>query len=99
MTLIVVLLTQGAAWMVATDRMQAVAGADGAYPAYFGRFSPRFGTPLRVNIASGVIATAFMSAALVLLTNEGGDAASLFMVVLLIATTTLLISYLIVVPR
>ena len=97
-TLIVVLLTQGAAWMVATDRMQAVAGADGAFPAYFGRFSPRFGTPLRVNIASGVIATAFMSAALVLLTNEGGDAASLFMVVLLIATTTLLISYLIIVP-
>jgi amino acid transporter len=97
-TLIVVLLTQGAAWMVATDRMQAVAGADGAFPAYFGRFSPRFGTPLRVNIASGLIATAFMSAALVLLTNEDGDAASLFMVVLLIATTTLLISYLIIVP-
>ena len=69
-TLIVVLLTQGAAWMVATDRMQAVAGADGAFPAYFGRFSPRFGTPLRVNIASGVIATAFMSAALVLLTRR-----------------------------
>ncbi len=97
-TFIVVLLAQGAAWMVATDRMQAVAGADGAFPAYFGRFSPRFGTPLRVNIASGVIATVFMTAALVILSGADGDAGSLFMVVLVMATTTLLISYLVIVP-
>lgn len=97
-TFIVVLLTQGAAWMVATDRMQAIAGADGAFPAYFGRFSPRFGTPLRVNLLSGIVATAFMTAALVLLTDDNGDAASLFLVVLTIATTTLLISYLLIVP-
>ncbi len=97
-TFIVVLLTQGAAWMVATDRMQAVAGADGAFPSYFGRFSPRFGTPLRVNILSGVVATAFMTAALLLLTSDSGDAASLFLVVLTIATTTLLLSYLLIVP-
>lgn len=94
---IVVLLTQGAAWMVATDRMQAVAGADGAFPAYFGAFSTRFGTPLRVNMASGLVATAFMTAALLMLTVDG-EAGSLFMVVLVIATTTLLISYLIIVP-
>lgn len=97
-TFIVVLLTQGAAWMVATDRMQAIAGADGAFPAYFGRFSPRFGTPLRVNVLSGLVATAFMTAALVLLTSDTGDAASLFLVVLTIATTTLLLSYLLIVP-
>lgn len=94
---VVVLLAQGAAWMVATDRMQAVAGADRTFPAYFGKFSARFGTPVRVNIASGVVATAFMTAALLLLSSEG-DAASLFLVVLLIATTTLLISYLLIVP-
>ena len=99
-TFIVVLLTQGAAWMVATDRMQAVAGADGAFPAYFGRFSPRFGTPLRINVLSGLIATAFMTAALLVLSGDGGseEAANLFLVVLLIATTTLLISYLLIVP-
>jgi amino acid transporter len=97
-TFIVVLLTQGAAWMVATDRMQAVAGADGAFPAYFGRFSPRFGTPLRVNVASGLIATAFMTAALTILSGDDGDESSLFTVVLVMATTTLLISYLIIVP-
>ena len=97
-TFIIVLLTQGAAWMVATDRMQAVAGADGSFPAYFGRFSPRFGTPLRINVASGVIATAFMTAALVILSGDGEEAGSLFMVVLLIATSTLLISYLLIVP-
>jgi amino acid transporter len=97
-TFIVVLLTQGAAWMVATDRMQAVAGADGAFPSYFGRFSPRLGTPLRVNLLSGVVATVFMTAALLLLTDEAGDGASLFLVVLTIATTTLLLSYLLIVP-
>jgi amino acid transporter len=97
-TIILVLLTQGAAWMVATDRMQAVAGADGAFPAYFGKFSPRFGTPTRVNMASGAVATAFMTAALVILSRDDGDVGSLFMVVLLIATSTLLISYLIIVP-
>lgn len=95
---IVVLLAQGAAWMVATDRMQAVAGADGACPAYFGAFSRRFGTPVRVNVASGVIATAFMTAALVVLSGDDGDASSLFVVVLVIATTTLLLSYLVIVP-
>lgn len=95
---IVVLLTQGAAWMVATDRMQAVAGADGACPAYFGFFSPRLGTPVRVNVASGIIATAFMTAAVALLSGEDGDAGSLFAVVLVIATTTLLLSYLAIVP-
>jgi amino acid transporter len=97
-TFVVVLLTQGAAWMVATDRMQAVAGADGACPAYFGQFSLRFGTPVRVNIASGIIATGFMTAALMILSGDEGDAGSLFLVVLVIATTTLLISYLIIVP-
>lgn len=97
MTFVVVLLAQGAAWMVATDRMQAVAGADHAFPTFFGRFSPRFATPVRVNIASGVVATVFMTAALLLLSSEG-DSASLFLVVLLIATSTLLISYLLIVP-
>jgi glutamate:GABA antiporter len=95
---IVVLLAQGSAWMVATDRMQAVAGADGACPAFFGVFNPRFGTPVRVNVASGIIATAFMTAALAFLSDEGGDAGSLFAVVLVIATTTLLLSYLVIVP-
>jgi amino acid transporter len=94
---ILVLLTQGAAWMVATDRMQAVAGADGAFPAYFGKFSPRFGTPLRVNMASGIVATVFMTMAWIFLRDEG-ESSSLFTVVLLIATTTLLISYLLIVP-
>jgi amino acid transporter len=86
--------------MVATDRMQAVASADGSFPAYFGRFSPRFGTPLRVNVASGIIATAFMSAAMVFLSDsvDSDDVGSLFLVVLVIATSTLLISYLVIVP-
>ncbi len=31
--------------MIASDRVQAAAGADGAFFRYFGKFSPRLGTP------------------------------------------------------
>lgn len=92
---IFVVLTQGAAWMIASDRVQASAAADGAFPQYFGVFSARFGTPVRVNILSGVIATVFMVCASLFLQSDGGSA---FAVVLGVAVTTLLISYLWIFP-
>lgn len=90
------LLTQGSAWMMATDRMQAVAAADGAFfGGYLGEFSKRLGTPVRMNIVSGVVSTAFLLAAMTLVK---GAAASVFVVVLTVAISTLLISYVIIVP-
>lgn len=90
------LLAQGAGWMVATDRIQAVASADGGFfNGFFGRFSDRLGTPVRMNILSGVISTIFFVAAMTLVQ---GTAASIFQVVLTCAVSTLLISYLIIVP-
>ena len=90
-----VLLNQGSAWMIASDRVQAVAGADGTFPRYFGVFHPTLGTPVRVNLLSGTVATVFCVAATSLV--HGSDAA-VFSVVLNIAVDTLLLSYLLIFP-
>lgn len=92
---ILVLLNQGAAWMIASDRVQATAGADGAFLRYFGFFHPRLSTPVRVNLLSGVLASAFCVAATALV---HGTAGAVFGVVLTIAISTLLLSYLIIFP-
>ncbi|MGO4680508.1 APC family permease [Microbacterium sp. 2MCAF23] len=90
-----VVLTQASAWMIASDRVQAAAGADGAFFRYFGKFSPRLGTPVRMNLLSGIIATVFCVAATLLL--KGGSA-DVFTVVLTVAISTLLLSYLVIFP-
>lgn len=90
-----VLMTQGAAWMIISDRMQAMAAADGAFfGGFFGRFHPKLGTPLRVNLMSGVVGTIFMLAAMAV----SGSAAAVFGVVLSISVSTFLLSYLISIP-
>lgn len=90
------LMNQGAAWMIVSDRMQAIAAADGAFfGGYFGVFHERLGTPVRMNVLSGVVATLFMVAASVFVS---GSSAAIFTVVLTIAITTLLLSYLIILP-
>lgn len=90
-----ILMTQGSAWMIISDRMQAMAAADGSFFAgFFGRFHKTLGTPLRVNILSGVVGTVFMLAAMQLT----GSNAAVFGVVLNISISTFLLSYLIVMP-
>lgn len=90
------LLSLGSAWMMATDRIQAIASADGAFfSGWFGQFSEKYGTPVRVNILSGFMSTAFLIAAM---TIVEGDAASIFAVVLVCAISTLLVSYTIILP-
>lgn len=91
-----VLMTQGSAWMIVSDRMQAMAAADGGFfSRSLGAFHPRLGTPVRMNLVSGVTATVFMLAATLLV---NGTAAADFKVVLTVAVTTLLLSYLAVIP-
>lgn len=91
-----VLVAQGAAWMIASDRVQAIAGADGAFfGGVFGVFHPRLGTPIRVNLLSGCVASVFMLAATNLVE---GTSAALFGVVLTICVSTYLLSYLVVIP-
>ncbi len=89
------LLHQGAAWMIGSDRVQAIAGVDGSFPKFFGKFHPRLETPVSVNLLSGVVATVFCVLATTLV---NGSAGAIFAVVLTIAITTLLLSYLIILP-
>ena len=53
----VVAFTSGLTWIMGSDRTLAVSCYDGAGPRLFGKFSARFGTPLRVNVLSGVVST------------------------------------------
>jgi amino acid transporter len=89
------LVTSGAVWMIGSDRIQAVAAYDGAFAGFFGVFNAKLGTPVRVNVMSGVVSTFFMIAAEHFST---GSNAATFTVVLYLATSTTLISYLLIFP-
>src|SRR3954453_18719808 len=89
------LLTSGAVWMIGSDRILAVAAYDGAFNGYFGVFNRRLGTPVRVNVLSGIAASIFTVLAIAAF-NGGTD--SKFVVVLTIAISTTLISYLWIFP-
>ena len=89
------LLTQGAAWMMGSDRVLAAVGMDGTFPRALGVISERFGTPVRVNLISGVVATVF---SIVAINLASGDSATTFEIVLTIAISTVLLSYVIIYP-
>jgi glutamate:GABA antiporter len=90
------LMTSGAVWMIGSDRIQAVAAYDGSFFPYFGVFNRKLGTPVRVNVMSGIASTIFCVAAIELLKHQ--STASAFTVVLDIAVSTTLLSYLWVFP-
>ena len=90
------LVTSGAVWMIGSDRIQAVAAYDGAFIPFFGVFNKRLGTPVRVNVLSGITSSAFSITAIYLLKNQ--STASAFTVVLDIAISTTLLSYLWIFP-
>ena len=91
----IVAFTSGLTWIMGSDRTLAVSCYDGAGPKYFGGFSARFGTPLRVNVLSGVISTGIFVATLYI---TSGNAAKFFNVALALAISTTLISYLGIFP-
>jgi amino acid transporter len=90
------LVTSGAVWMIGSDRIQAVASYDGSFIPYFGVFNRRLGTPVRVNVLSGITSSVFSIVAIYLLKNN--STASAFTVVLDIAISTTLLSYLWIFP-
>lgn len=89
------LVTSGSTWIMGSDRTQAVASFDGAGPRVLGIFSRRFGTPVVVNVLSGIMATIVMWLAFNL---TSGDANKYFSVVLGLAVSTTTISYLAIFP-
>jgi amino acid transporter len=92
---VLALLTSGTTWLMGADRAQAMAALDGAAPRFMGRFSARFGTPIAVNICSGVAATAVMVLAFAI---TGGNALKYFTVVLGLVISTTTISYIVIFP-
>jgi amino acid transporter len=92
---IIALLTSGTTWIMGADRSQAVAGFDGAAPRWLGIFSRRWGTPVVVNLLSGVVATIVMVLANVL---TSGNSGKYFSAVLGLAISTTTISYLAIFP-
>src|SRR6266566_1365344 len=92
---IVCLLTSGATWIMGSDRALAVSCYDGAGPRVLGVINARFGTPVRVNVFSGIVATI-----VVVLAQQitSGDAAKYFNAVLGVTISTTLISYLLIYP-
>jgi glutamate:GABA antiporter len=90
-----VAFTSGLTWIIGSDRAMAVSCLDEAGPRSLGRFSARFGTPVRVNLMSGAVATGVFVA-----TEEitGGNVYKFFSVALSLAISTTLISYLGIFP-
>ncbi len=92
---VLALLTSGTTWIMGADRAQAMAALDGAAPRFMGRFSARFGTPIAVNLCSGIAATAVMVLAFAI---TGGNALKYFTVVLGLVISTTTISYIVIFP-
>ena len=92
---ILCLLTSGVTWIMGSDRALAVSCYDGAGPRFLGVINARYGTPVRVHVFSGVVAT------IVVVLGEllaSGDAAKYFGAVLGVTISTTLISYLGIYP-
>ncbi|GAA4265815.1 APC family permease [Frondihabitans peucedani] len=92
---VICVLTSGVTWIMGSDRALAVSGYDGAAPRFLGVISERLGTPVRVNIFSGIVSTLVLVLAN---TITGGDAAKFFGAVLGVTISTTLISYLLIFP-
>jgi len=92
---VICLLTSGVTWIMGSDRALAVSGYDGAAPRFLGVINAKLGTPVRVNIFSGIVATVIFVLAHFI---TGGSAAKFFVAVLGVTISTTLISYLLIYP-
>ena len=89
------LLSAGTTWLMGSDRLMAIGALAGSGPQQLGYFSSRFGTPIVVNVLSGVISTIFMVLAFEL---TSGNLASFFAVVLGLVISTTTFSYILIFP-
>jgi glutamate:GABA antiporter len=89
------LLSSGVVWLIGSDRAQAVAGFDGAAPRALGYFSKRLGTPIGVNLLSGVVSTAVLILALTL---TSGNAAKYFSATLGLVISMVTVTYVLIFP-
>jgi amino acid transporter len=91
---ILTLLGSGSVWLEGADRTQAIAALDGAAPAWMGKFTS-FGTPIAVNLSSGVVASVLC---VLVLKVTNGSLASFFAVMLALTISSTTLSYLFIFP-
>ena len=89
------LMAGGVVWLMGADRAMAIGSAAGSGPRALGHFSKRFGTPVTVNVLSGILATIFMVGTFLF---TSGNLQSFFKVVLGLVISTTTFSYLLVFP-
>ena len=89
------LLSAGVIWLIGSDRTQAVAGFDGAAPRVLGYFSKRLGTPIVVNLLSGVVATIILVLSLQL---TSGNTAKYFSATLGLVISMVTFTYVLIFP-
>ena len=89
------LMAGGVVWLMGADRCMAIGALAGSGPRALGYFSKRFGTPIVVNVLSGVIATVFLIANFVI---TGGNLRSFFAVVLGLVISTTTFAYILIFP-
>ena len=92
------LASSGGTWIMGADRTYAISALDRTAPLIFGRFSGRYGTPIAVNIMSGIMATIAMVAAILVNAFGSGNITSLFAIVLGFVISTATIAYLFIFP-
>ncbi len=94
LALLFTFLGTATAWLMGGDRTLASAGMEGAAPPWLGRLSARFGTPVRVNLISGVLSSLVFVATLLV----SGTLAAQFNVALGLTVSVSVLSYLFVFP-
>lgn len=94
-TFMMALVSSASAWLMGADRTEAIAAIDGTGPRWLGKFSSRFGTPVNVNMASGVISTIVFLVAQKL---GDGDASVSFGIMIGIVLLFTNLSYLMIFP-
>ena len=89
------LLASGVVWLMGSDRAMAISSLAGSGPRPLGYFSKRFGTPVPVNVLSGILASIFLVLAFLI---TSGDLQSFFKTVLALVISTTTFSYILVFP-
>ena len=95
LAMVFVLLSSGTTWLMGSDRLMAIGALAGSGPQQLGYFSARFGTPIVVNVFSGIIATIFM---FITFFVTGGGLHGYFAAVLGLVISTTTFSYILIFP-
>ena len=95
LAMVFVLLSSGTTWLMGSDRLMAIGALAGSGPKQLGYWSTRFGTPVVVNVLSGIIATLFM---FITFFVTGGGLHGYFAAVLGLVISTTTFSYILIFP-